>query len=431
VKKDILLIIALMTSVDVSVYAAGDFPMTIVNNTNNPAIKKIYILVKGNNPITRNQCCVAFRQDGSVGTYVDLTAGTDTKAYSYDYTFFKDGVMHLPNIESGRIYISINTPLTMPIVLDANKRYSTADPDPQNTTDPSYDVFFDKVEFTYMGNDTWTNPTAVDFFALPISIAQDGKTFGLTVARKQVIDTVTKAFNEAPDKSWLKLIVKNSQGTVLRILAPGRDNTTKFFDPNYLNQPSYSYIDDVWNYYRNNSIVIDCTELRNNPNAPRLGDYMFTGKVEGDNFIFTNNSKDHTVVLGNRSQDPTLSNSFFRGAQGVFEAQNNTPKAIIVRSLSAAWCVGLLPTENGAIVNRKYFLDRQGQFYKRNPRLSSQSLDKGPFYNLYGKAIHELSRSIYTWSYDDAFGYDGTNGSTASKPATLTIWDMSQTQIPN
>jgi hypothetical protein len=317
----------------------------------------------------------------------------------------------------------------MPIVRDANGRLSTADPDPQNTTDPSYNLFFDKVEFTYMGNDTWTNPTAVDFFALPISIAQNGKTYGLTVSRATVIDTVTKAFNAAPNKAWLKLIIKNDEGTVLRILAPGRDNTDRFFDPNYLDGKPYSYIDDVWNYYKNNTLVIDCTELHNNPNAPTLGDYMFTGHVEGDKFIFRNQTENYTVELGKYSKDPTLSNSFFRGAQGIFEAQNNTPKAVIVRSLTAAWCVGLLPLENGAVLNRNYFLTHTDQFYKDNPRLSPQAKNRGPFYNLYGKAIHTLSTSIYTWSYDDAFGYDGTNGSQASKPATLTIWDMSQTKI--
>ena len=419
----------LIAGVNLRIAGQGDFPVTIVNKTHNPGIKKIYILVKGNNPHTRNQCCIEFKSGSSIGTYADLTANTDTTKFSYDYTFFKDNTLHLPPLESGRIYISINTPLVMPIVRDVAGRYSTADPDPQNTTDPSYHLFFDKVEFTYIDNNTWTNPTAVDFFALPISITQDGKTYGLAVGRAQVIDTVTKAFHAAFSTAWKKLIIKNNEGTVLRILAPGRDNSDRFFDPNYLDGKPYSYIADVWNYYKKNNVIVDCTELRGNPNAPKLGDYMFTGHVEGDNFIFTNNSKDHTVVLGRYSQDPTLSNSFFRGAQGIFEAQNNTPKAIIVRSLSAAWCVGLLPLENGAVLNRQYFLNHTKQFYTDNPRLSPLAKNKGPFYNLYGKAIHELSTSIYTWSYDDAFGYDGTNGSTASKPAILTIWDMSDTKV--
>ncbi|MGE0207439.1 MAG: beta-1,3-glucanase family protein [Candidatus Babeliales bacterium] len=403
--------------------ATGDFPIKIVNKTNNAAIKNIYIVTKGINPETGNQCFIEFKNNDHVGICVDITKGTDSKAFAYDYTFFKNNIMHLPNLTSGRIYVSINNKLTMPVVVDANNRLGIADPSPYNKTDPNYDLFFDKIEFTYIGNNTWTNPTAVDFFELPLSIEQNGHTFGLTESREKIVSTVAQAFDAAPSKAWQKLIVKNEQGTVLRILAPGRDDN--FFDPNYLTGAPYNYVNDVWDYYTKNSIIIDCSELHGNQAAPQLKDYQFEGRVKNGIFEFTNRSKDYTVSLEKPS-----SNSFFLGAQGVFDAPNNTPKAIIVRNLSAAWCVGLLPAEHGATLNRTYFDTHKSQFYTDNPRLSAQAKNKGPFYNLYGKAIHQLSKTVYTWAYDDVFGYDGTNASTATKAATLTIGDMAHTKIP-
>ena len=405
-----------------TLYSQGDFPLTIVNKTNNPQVKNIYVVVKGINPVTNNQCFIEFKPDKKVGTYVDITKNTDARSYAYDYTTFKNYTMHMPNLISGRIYVSINKKLAMPIVVDARGILGIADPSPYNTTDPNYNSFFDKIEFTYIGNNTWTNPTAVDFFALPLSIEQAGKTYGLTQPRKKIISGVVSTFNNASNKAWKKLIVNNDQGAVLRILAPGRDDN--YFDPNYLTGTPYNYVEDVWNYYRKNSLIIDCAELRGNPAAPKLGDYMFTGTVKGNSFVFTNATKDYTVTIEKPS-----SNSFFLGAQGAFEAQNNTPKAIIVRNLSAAWCIGLLPTEDKAVLNRNYYDAHRAQFYTHNPRLSPLSKVNGPYYNLYGKALHQFSTTVYTWAYDDAFGYDGTNASTADRPATLTVWDMSGTPI--
>lgn len=402
------------------VQARGDYPIKIVNNANNATVKNIYSVIKGINPDTGRQCFVELHPDGTPGRCVDITLQTDSKAFAYNFKDFKDYTFHIPNLISGRMYVSINNKLTMPIVVDAVGNLGIADPSPYNTSDPSYNTFFDKIEFTYIGNATWTNPTAVDFFALPLIIQQNGHTYGITKARKTVLSSIADAFHKAPNQAWQKLVVKNHNGDVLRVLAPGRDDN--YFDPNYLTGSSYNYVEDVWNYYRRHTLTVDCSELQGNPAAPQLRNYLFTGMVVGNTFIFTNQTNEYSVVLEKPS-----SNVFFLGAQGAFDAPNNTPKAIIVRNISAAWCVGLLPAEDGAVLNRAYFDAHQGSFYTNNPRLSSPASYTGPYYNLYGKAIHAVSRNVYTWPYDDAFGYDGTNASTDANPAILKIGDLSGT----
>lgn len=400
----------------------ANFSVKIEDKTNNKQIQNIYLLVTGINPSTGNQCFLQVNKDGQASRCVDVGLGTDSTTFSFDYRELKNYTMVLPNIISGRVYISLNKKLKMPIVKSDTGNFGIAHPSPYNSTDPSYDLFFDKVEFTYIGNNTWTNPTAVDFFNLPLSIEQNGKNYGLTAPRKDIIAGVIESFDKAPNKAWQKLIVKNDKGDVLRILAPGRDNN--YFDKNYLTGTPYSWVDDVWDYYKTHTLLIDASELKGNPAAPRLGDYIFTGKVVGNNFIFTNKSGDHTQIIGKPESNP-----FFLGAQGEFNAQNNTPRAIIARNLSAAWCVGLLPAPTGTLLNREYYLKNQNKFYTENPLLSPASKLNGPYYNLYGKAIHNFSTTVYTFAYDDAFGYDGTNGSTDTYPAMLTIGDMSGVTI--
>ncbi len=410
--------------------AADNFSIKVVDKANNPQIKNLYVVIKGINPKTNKQCFVKFKADGSgsVGVCEDVVQSTDSQTYSYPFNKFKDNTMLLPNIYSGRIYLSLNNKLVMPIVGKAPK-LGIADPSPYNKSDPNYQFLYDKIELTYTGHNTVTNPTAVDYIALPVAIHQNNVTYGMTKARKEIFSAIETAFNKAPNKAWKQLIVGNGKGTILRILSPGRDDN--YFDANYLNSKDggyVGYITDVWNYYKTKKITIDCSELKGstNPITPKLPDYQFTGSVDASGkFVFTNKAKDYTVKIGRPTSD-----QFFLASQGPFEAKNDTPKAVIVRDLTAAWSVGLLPAADGTVLSKKYFTDNKSNFYKLNTYLATKGQKTGPWYNLYAKAIHSQSEHDYAWPYDDILGLDGTNSSTDKNPATLTLADMSKTKIP-
>ena len=392
-------------------------PITIRNATNNANVHTIFIVVKGINPNTNKQCFISFSKQSPQGVYEDITLGIDATQFSYPSTIFKDNTFKIPDLISGRIYVALNKKLIMPIVTAADGTLGIADPSPYNTTDPNFNTFFDKIECTYVNGTSWINPTAVDFFALPLTIAQHGSTYGLSVAREKIIDACTTAFAHTYNKAWQKLVVRDAHAQVLRVLAPGRDDT--YFDKNYLTGTPYNYVDDVWTYYQTRTLNIDCSELQGDAQAPQLGSYIFEGRVQNDVFVFTNQTQDYTVSIEKPSSD-----SFFLAAQGAFDAQNNTPRAVIVRNLATAWCVGLLPTADGALLNRAYYDEHQAGFYTNNPLLASQSKLYGPFYNLYGKVIHQFSKTIYTWPYYDAFGFDGTNAAQNSQPVVLTVWGL-------
>ena len=431
----LMLIVALFEIIPLN--GTGNFQVNIVNNTGNPAVK-VYILVKGINPTTNQPAFIQFKNGSAVGTYAgvttpdaDINNPTQCLHYAYEDTFFKQSngqsVMHLPYLNSGRIYISLNHPIKIPVVGTA-PNLGFADPSPFNTSDPSYQYLYDKVEFTYLNNgQTYMNPTAVDCLSLPIKVAQNNVIYGISTARDTMMKSIGNMLSASGiSAQWKRLVIKNNAGTILRVVAPGRD--PNFFDPNYLN----GYITALWNYYQKptnpkvagHALSIDCTELTTM--VPGLGNYIFTGQVIGNNFVFTNANNTLTVPIGKPGSD-----NFFMADQGTFSADNGTVAAVIIRNLCAAWSVGLLPVADGTILNKNYYLAQKAKnaFYNNNTLMPASGPNL-PWYDLYAKAIHSVSTNIYAFAYDDAVGLDGTNASTDQHPATLTIGALGATVVP-
>lgn len=427
---------AMLTSISVcsvGAFASGYFPITIENNSKLMANNTVYIAIKASQD---GHDCMMRIDDNGMARCEMVNSDTNLSIYNYALSSVKTPIQ-LPRSESGRIYVSLGYPIQMHVDEKTNK---IVDPDGFNPRDSNYYTLYDKVEYTFTQNGTWINPTAVDFFAIPLHISQPGASSkvteaGLSASRQTVINQVTDQFHQfdrTQHHVWdnLKLTY---QGTLLRLMAPAKAMVSipdqKPFPNNYLqekNETHYNYIDALWDYYRTATITIDCSELAS---KIKLNDYQFTGKVEGGHFVFKNKDGSSTVTL----TKPDDSRPFFAGAVGSFDAENNTPKAIIIRELTAAFDVGLLPAENGAVLNKIYFNDAKSSYYTNNQWVPS---DSGPWFDLYAKALHSIgdNQPIYTFAYDDALGQDGTlhdaNGSTPSQ-ATIRIGDMRGSNIPN
>ena len=213
---------------------------------------------------------------------------------------------------------------------------------------------------------------------------------------------------------------------------------------------AFSYIDFLWNYYKADisgktkklgiNTIKDLGAIAIGDKSP--GNYLFWGSVIGNDFVFTNeansykeNGKDDGVIIAK----PSTSIPFFAGAQESFNAANNTPRAIIVRELTSAFEVGLLPAHPDTILNKDYFIKAKTYpgFYKTNEYLPEKAkAGRGPWYDLYSKALHEAAGEspVYTFAYDDALAQDGTlTDSSGLKPhlAQITIGDLTGVTIPN
>lgn len=459
----LLAVLALSSTAGISV----TFPVNLINDSKIAQDSDVYVFI---NAKTGGKACVMTFSDPSTGdgNCMVVDATTDLSKHNYalsgfplDKTVTNAHRINIPKVESGRIYFSIGKPMVFNVNSDQPDALTIPDPDGFKTRDPNYYTLYDKVEFSYTDAGTWINPTAVDFFSVPLSIEQPSSKSTLTKSgfstssRQDIFNHVKNVFGEAKNTSpatfdqWQNLFLNydgqfsdGTQGTVvLRLIAPGKAMQDKNplsqntpFDRNYLNNTAlgYRYIDGVWDYYKNATVKIDATELKGNPNAQQLSDYIFTGTVNAsDQFVFKNSTGDSTVAI-NKPE----SISFFAGAQGSFDAPNNTPKAIIIRSITSAFEVGLLPAPDGTLMNKDYFVEHKPSYYMVNSLLGATGTNTGPWYDLYSKGLHSVSEKepIYTFAYDDALDQDGTlhdpNGDNIGL-TTITIGNMEGVKIPD
>lgn len=428
----------------ISLLMADSFlPLEFINNSGFDD-NEIYFVVKALNPINGKDCFLQFDTEDGIGTCKDVSEKYSSQDFSYTAAQLKK--LKIPKVSSARIYFSIG----MPMDLYVNpKDHKIIDSDGFNPRDPNYYTLHDKVEFSYNDYGTWINPTAVDYFSLPLRIEQPGanshlKAAGVYEAYDKtftILRSVISTYDKTKTKIWKKLFIdyvdKNNEITTLRFVAPGKAMiqgipNTDPFDENYLSNSSvynFDYINAVWEYYKDHILFIDASEINN---FFALDDYLFSGHVVGEEFIFSNATGTYTEKI----LKPNRSTPFFAGAIDEFNHQNNTPKAIIIRQITAAFDVGLLPASEGIILNHDYFESQRqlGYYYQNNKRLPKT--DQGPWYDLYSKALHSIGEDqpIYTFAYDDALGQDGTLHCSNAKniaPITITLGNIDGVKIPN
>lgn len=435
-----------------------------ITNTSGFSDDKVWIIAKGKEfdyqppePYETEESFFQFDAEGKASffhpTKTDMSIAPFAKQLS---TFPKDpanaGVylLSFPHTKSGRIYFSIGKGVTFSIVVGydgANKpvAMSIADPAAAEPTDPNYAVIYDKAEFSYdLDNMIWFNTTAVDFISMPITITpnsleENDHTVGLSPSRETIITGFSKGLKGL---HWPKLqLVYPVTGTVLRMVAP---NHSRDFDKNYLDD----YLKVIWNYYKDHDLKVDCSELnppKKKDEAKSTGEQnkatekdkpnytTFTGRVLNDStqsFQFINDLDPNDVC---KIDMPPTSDQAFGCAGESLDAPNNTPKAVIVRGLTAAINVGLLPikSERTPVLNRQFFEDNHDNFYKDN----QQGDTDNPWYNLYSKILHSFGDKIYAFAYDDAVGQDSTlsieNKEGVFIAVKLNDMDMSDTEIPD
>lgn len=388
----------------------------------------VFLVVKGLDPGTGKDCFLQFDTEG-VGA-CKATSINCSQDYSISAAQLKK--LKIPKMASGRIYVSIGRPMDLYVNPTDLK---IMDSDGFKPRDPNYYTLHDKVEFSYNDHGVWINPTAVDFFSLPLRIEQPGeKGAGFYDPYDKVLTTLNNVFATGDTTKigvWKKLFIdyvdENHDITTLRVVSPGKAMVkgipnTDPFDENYLNK----YINAVWEYYQDHTLFIDASELKN---VFRLDNYLFSGKVIGREFIFSNATGTYTEKI----LPPTHSTPIFAGAGGEFDHSNNTPKAIIIRQIVSAFEVGLLPAPEGTILNHAYFESQRqaGNYYQNNKTVPQ--IDQGPWYDLYSKAIHSLGadQPIYAFAYDDALGQDGTLHAENVSPLTITLGNMEGVKIPD
>jgi hypothetical protein len=376
------------------------------------------------------------------------------------------------------MYFSIGDPVWFDTSVN-----NISDPSSYNFQDVSYYTLYDKCEFSLVSTEVMTppmtatnysftiNPTAVDFFCLPINlqlidsatnmaipagneVSPPISSSGFTQSRASMFSYLTDFIstndgstppvwsnlfigflsnpfiNPATDPSniieYLRFV---SPATSVAQPAPPPPPPAVFYEnyasvapfpTNYLfnmNISSYDYVDSVWAFYETNVMNIDASELAD---CVSPADCYYTGMVDSmtNEFIFTA-AGPSPYPLTVSIPKPTTSNQFYSGTLTTPAPPNKTPGAVIARQITSAFDVGILPIapENippytapppaGFLCKAAFAAYKVSPGYYSVNPLWTSNVD-GPWYDLYSRSLHSLNEPIYTFAFDDVLEQSGT-----------------------
>ncbi|MEU8813549.1 beta-1,3-glucanase family protein [Actinoplanes sp. NPDC048796] len=341
--------------------AGNLLPVTVSNKTGRG--DSVFLYVLGVNLTTGKLGYV-----DSAGAFTAWTGGGAVPAPAPDVAIAGPGngastTIKVPKNLSGRLYMSFGRKLDFRLTTDG-----LVQPAPWAGGDPNRDILFDWSEFTLDDSGLWLNSSQVDMFAVPHIVSVTGgsgkvsSTGELKTGGRQAVINAVKA---SPD--FAKSVVTRADGTVLRVLAPGKAADAGLMSPNYLD----SYISGAWAAYAGKNLTV--VPFTDQPSV------RFTGRTSGNVMNFTDSSG-KTVASFTK---PSTANVW--GCDGALAAPNDQVVGPIARTL----CAALTRTTLGR-------LDTQ-------PSGTAADFYQGAPANLYAKVIHQnmVDGKAYAFAFDD------------------------------
>ncbi|MEU5727141.1 beta-1,3-glucanase family protein [Micromonospora sp. NPDC047738] len=385
-------------------------PVTVTNTTGRA--DPVYLYVIGTQLATGRLGYVT-----SGGAFVPWTGGQIPPSPAPDASIPGPGTggsttIQFPRGFSGRVYFALGQKLKFFLTPDG-----LVQPAPWAAGDANRDILFDWSEFTYNDAGLWLNSSQVDMFAVPHAVTVTGAN-GVT---KRTGDPVANGRNAVIDgiraqPGWANTMYTRSDGTVLRVLAPGKAAGAGLLSPTYLD----SYIAAAWNAYTTKTLTV--VPFADQPSI------RYYGRTSGSTMTFTNGSG-QAVASFNRPSSASV-----WGCDGDLPAPNDQVVGPISRTLCAALNRGTLgtidtqPSTNAA------------DFYRSNPT------------NQYARLIHAnmADGKAYAFAFDDVGGFeslvhdgdprsaglilspfDGGGGSPGAGVAVVSNWNNKCIDVPS
>ncbi|KAL6592069.1 hypothetical protein LY90DRAFT_672023 [Neocallimastix californiae] len=272
--------------------------------------------------------------------------------------------VHLPAVESGRMYISYGEP----VYITFNEG-GYAGPDVNNPTDPNINTLFEYFEFTTESiNGTITfhgNTTRVDFFSFPYMIRlmnTDGsydRWEGDTGSRDEIFNSFKRSVSDP-----FKTLVDQ-----YRIMAPCK---TSFNEGRTYGDYFDDYINTFWSKYSHENLNFQCDAG------------SFEGHVEGNRMVFRKSGDNRTFFVDKPSTQDVLE------GRGAFDrgSSSNPDLTRIELVIEAQLCAAF----NRGIATEPSKWRDPSTYYKSNT-----------VYNEYSQFFHNhsVTGKAYGFCYDD------------------------------
>ncbi|UOZ03050.1 beta-1,3-glucanase family protein [Amycolatopsis sp. WQ 127309] len=356
-------------------------PLSITNNTGRG--DAVYLYVLGVNLSTGRLGYV-----NAGGTFTAWSPGGNPPTPAPDVSIAGPGnggstTIQVPRNISGRVYFSMGQRLNFYLTPDG-----LVQPAPWAGGDSNRDILFDWSEFTYNDAGLWLNSSQVDMFAIPHTVSVTTGAGAVNSTGTLVANGRDNVINGIKGQSgWGGSVYTRSDGTVLRVLAPGKAADAGQLSSTYLDP----YITSAWNAYTGKTLTV--VPFGDQPNT------KYFGRTSGNVMNFTNSAGQQVASF----QKPSSANVW--GCDGALAAPNDQVVGPISRTLCAALNRGTLGT-----------IDTQpstnaGDFYKNSPT------------NQYARLVHAnmADGKAYAFAFDDVGNFESLVNDGSPRAAGITL----------
>ncbi|MEJ8570188.1 beta-1,3-glucanase family protein [Microbaculum marinum] len=357
-------------------------PATFVNNSGIDA--QVYVAIIGNSgseTLGTFQFYSATGKNGDVRAYTQSSQSTNI-GYMLKLGSNNKTKIMVPQLQSGRMYFSLYSPLNVTITRqtynypssksgpNTGTYYAIRGPTGWNTADPNYATPYDWVELNWNAGTgprvLFVNTTQVDMFGLPLKLTLVS---GTTAKSKETVGATPTTWGNvytALDQAgspWTDLIIAphGHQLEYLRVISPEHGINTAPY--NFPADQLDSYIGSVFAYYQKNELKITYN------NVPYVGT---TGTVRNQPAIIFNEKNSDAIMK------PTTLEVYMN------EIPSSAPSGVTDLFAASLLRSTLLKDSTPSDCNTK-------TYYKYPP------------VNVYAKVFHRYSigRLSYAMPYDD------------------------------
>ncbi|MEU6271937.1 beta-1,3-glucanase family protein [Streptomyces populi] len=255
------------------------------------------------------------------------------------------------------------------------------------SSDPNWSTNWTFCEFTFNSANLYANISYVDMVALPISMSSTGSggTQSVSPLPSGALASIAsglQAQHASDGAPWDRLVVTDSSGGVLRVMAPAHSPVSfgGYWD---------DYLNRVWSHYTSTSLTIN--------GQGSIGSY--TGRVSGDAIVFSGLNTNGVPFTKPSAVD------IFGCASGPLYNSGGDARGAIAARLAAA-------------INRSSLLVSGGN---NNPDgVTPSQYYTDPITNHYARLVHKYASIGYAFPYDDV-------GPTGSAPVDGHIQDGAPT----
>ncbi|KAF2666384.1 hypothetical protein BT63DRAFT_434162 [Microthyrium microscopicum] len=293
----------------------------------------------------------------------------------------------IPHIAGGRIWFSIDQPLTFLLNPGGNSP-GLVEPSVTNGSDPNYNVNWGFAEFTYNSNQMYANITMVDFVSIPIALSLTNSSGGIQTVNGMPangLQTVAAQLQQQTSadgvQGWTNLLINSPNGQLLRVLSPNNDIV---MHPGDFNGYYDNYINQVLTQYTN-------SRLTSNVSGQTL-----TGSVQNGN-----------IIIGSETFARPNTADIFSSNSGPFSTGSNVMRNNIIPQLAAAFNRSTLLVSN-------QMPSPFSSFYQNS------------ITNHYSRIVHNVvaGGKGYAFPYDDVPPSDGNDQSgyvNDGAPVSMTV----------